>query len=217
MPNTLAVQSFVAGGHAAVPAELVEAARADARAVGYAQGWSQGQREAAEMHATALAEARAAQQRYEELRAQRLDSAIQALQVAAAGLAGTVVELTDQISDKILAAAVELATALLGQQLADPQVSAGAALNRVLAIAPDNEPVTVWLSPQDHQTVTEAGPEALIARYGAAAAARITVESDPALAVGDAVGRSAVTGVDARLSDAISRLRDYVADDEDAA
>jgi flagellar assembly protein FliH len=213
LPDTLAL-SFVAGGHAAVPAELVEAARADARAVGYAQGWSQGQREAAEMHATALAEARAAQQRYEELRAQRLDSAMQALQVAAAGLSNTVVQLTDQISDKILAAAVELATALLGQQLADPQVSAGAALSRVLAIAPDNEPVTVWLSPQDHQTVTEAGPEALIARYGAATAARITVECDPALAVGDAMARSAVTGIDARLTDAIGRLRDYVATDE---
>jgi flagellar assembly protein FliH len=215
LPNTLAAQSFVVGGHAAVPAELVEAARGDARAVGYAQGWSQGQREAAEMHATALAEARAAQQRYVELRAQRLDSAMQALQVAAAGLSSTVVQLTDQISDKVLSAAVELATALLGQQLADPQVSAGAALNRVLAIAPDNEPVTVWLSPQDYQTVTEAGPEALIARYGAATAARITVECDPALTVGDAMARSAVTGIDARLTDAIGRLRDYVADDDE--
>jgi flagellar assembly protein FliH len=213
LPNTLAAQSFVAGGHAAVPAELVEAARDDARAVGYAQGWSQGQREAAEMHATALAEARAQQQRYEELRAQRLDSAMQALHTAAAGLERTVVRLTDEISDKILAAAVELATVLLGQELTDPQVAAGAALNRVLAIAPDNEPVTVWLSPQDYETITEAGPDALVARYGAATAARITVERDPALAVGDAMARSAVTGIDARLTDAIGRLRDYVVDD----
>jgi flagellar assembly protein FliH len=210
LPNTLAAQSFVAGGHAAVPAELVEAARGDARAVGYAQGWSQGQREASELHATALAEARAAQLRYEQLRAQRLDSAMQALQVAAAGLESTIVQLTDQISDKILTAAVELATVLLGQQLADPQVAASAALNRVLAIAPDNEPVTVWLSPQDFQTVTEAGPDALVASFGAATAARITVECDPALVVGDALARSAATGIDARLTDAIGRLRDYV-------
>jgi hypothetical protein len=33
------------------------------------------------------------------------------------------------------------------------------------------------------------------------------------LTVGDAVARSAVTGIDARLTDAIGRLRDYVADD----
>jgi len=211
LPDTLAMQAFVADSRAAVPAELVDQARGDARAVGYAQGWSQGQREAAEMHATALAEARAAQQRYEQVRAQRLDSAMQALQVAAASLEGTVVQLTDQISDKILTTAVELATVLLGQELTDPQVAATAALTRVLAVAPDNEPVTIWLSPQDFETVTEAGPDALVASFGAAAAARITVECDPALVVGDALARSAATGIDARLTDAIGRLRDYVA------
>jgi flagellar assembly protein FliH len=212
------MQAFVADSRAAVPAELVDQARGDARAVGYAQGWSQGQREAAEMHATALAEARAAQQRYEQVRAQRLDSAMQALQVAAAGLAGTVVQLTDQISDKILTAAVELATVLLGQELTDPRVAASAALTRVLAVAPDNEPVTIWLSPQDFQTVDEAGPDALVASFGAATAARITVECDPALVVGDALARSAATGIDARLTDAIGRLRDYVAgSDEETA
>jgi flagellar assembly protein FliH len=209
----LAVQSFVADSRAAVPAELVDQARGDARAVGYAQGWSQGQREAAEMHATVLAEARAERQRYEAVRAQRLDSAMQALHTAAARLEATVIQLTDEISDRILSAAVELATVLLGQELTDPQVAATAALRRVLAAAPDNEPVTIWLSPQDFETITAAGPDALIGSFGAAAAARIAVECDPALAVGDALARSAATGIDARLSDGIGRLREYVADE----
>jgi flagellar assembly protein FliH len=211
LPETLVPQSFVAGGHAGVPAELVDQARGDARAVGYAQGWSQGQREAAELHTAAIAAARTDQQRYEAVRAQRLESAMQAVHAAAGRLERTVVQLTDEISDKILVAAVELATVLLGQELQDPQVAATAGLNRVLAVAPDNEPVTIWLSPQDFETVTAAGPDALIGTVGAAAAARITVECDPALTIGDAMARSAATGIDARLSDAIGRLREYAA------
>ena len=87
---------------------------------------------------------------------------MQALHTAAARLEHTVVQLTDEISDKILTAAVELATVLLGQELTDPQVAATAALTRVLAVAPDNEPVTIWLGSQDFETITAAGPDALI-------------------------------------------------------
>lgn len=204
---------MVSGG-AGVPAELIDQARTDARAVGYAQGWTQGQREAAELHASVLAAARADQARFEQVRVQRLDSAVQSVQAAAGKLERTVVQLTDEISDRILAAAVELATVLLGQELRDPLTSATAALHRVLRLAPDNEPVTVWLSPQDYETVTDKAEAGLAGIIGAAAAGRVSVQCDPALTVGDALARSAATTIDARLTDAIGRLREFVADEQ---
>lgn len=211
LPNPAFVDSFVLSGSAGVPAELVDQARDAARSVGYAQGWSQGHREAAEKLAASLAAAEAERAAQAAVRAERLDSALQAVQAAASRLDQTVVQLTDEISDKILAAAVELARALLGQQLREPEVAASAALARVLGQAPDNEPITVWLSSQDFQSLTGDGGAELIAELDATVAGRINFECDPALAIGDATARSAATSIDARLSTAIARLREYTA------
>ncbi|MDQ2958601.1 MAG: flagellar assembly protein FliH [Actinomycetota bacterium] len=213
MPEALALaaDTFVLSGRAGVPAELVDQARVDARSVGYAQGWSQGLRDASEAQAEVQASARTEALRLAETNAQRWESALQAVQAAAGRLDQTVVQLTDEISDKILAAAVELAQTLIGQELRDPTVSASAALSRVLRVAPENEPVTVWLSSQDYQTLTGTGGTELIAAIDATGAGRITLECDPALTIGDATARSAATSIDARLTEAVARLREYTA------
>lgn len=207
-------ETFVLSGGAGVPAELVDQARAEARSVGYAQGWSQGIRAAAASQASAREALRTQQEQIGAESAAQVESALRALNTAASRMDESILQITDEISDRILAAAVELAQSLLGEQLKDPLVSARAALARVLRLTSDTEPVTIWLSPQDHQTLTGPDGPALMAAVDATAIGRITLECDPALAIGDATARSAATSIDARLTEAVHRLRQYTASEE---
>ncbi|HST48194.1 FliH/SctL family protein [Jatrophihabitans sp.] len=203
--------AFDFGAGAAVPERLVEQARAEARAVGYAQGWAHGVRSAAE---TQTAESAVAAAELAALRArhsQQVGSALQALQAAAADLRQRTVTVTDEISDQILAAAVQLAEALLGRELRDPAVAAPAALARVLALVPDDQPVTVWLSPADHDTLTGPDGPALIGSVEGATGRALSYEMDPELQPGDARARCGSSTIDARLSAGVERLREYLA------
>lgn len=207
MPDTVAFE-FISD--IAVPDRLIEQARGQARAVGYAQGWSQGAREAADSGAAERAAAQADLQSTLVAQRQRADSAVQALHAAAEQLRQTTMTITDQIEDQILAAAVELAEALLGRALRDPEVAAPAALARVLRLAPANEPVTVWLNPADHDTLTGPAGTALIGSVEGATGRGITFETDPGLQAGDALARCASTTIDARLAEGVARLREYL-------
>jgi len=203
--------AFDFGASATVPERLVEQARAEARAVGYAQGWGHGVRSAAETQAAesavAAAEHAALQARHE----QQVGSALQALQAAAADLRQRTVTVTDEISDQILSAAVQLAEALLGRELRDAAVAAPAALARVLALAPADQPVTVWLSPSDHDTLTGPAGPALLASVEGATGRLLNYEVDAELQPGDARGRCGSSTIDARLSAGVDRLREYLA------
>lgn len=207
MPDTVAFE-FISD--IAVPDRLIEQARGQARAVGYAQGWSQGAREAADSGAAERAAAQADQESLLAAHRQRVDSAVQALHGAAAQLREATIIITDQITDQILAAAVELAEALLGRALRDPEVAAPAALARILGLAPDSEPVTVWLNPADYDTLTGPGGAALIGSVQGATGRAITFETDPGLQAGDALARCASTTIDARLAEGVARLREYL-------
>lgn len=207
MPETVA---FDFAGQSGVPDLMVEQARGQARAVGYAQGWAQGSRDA--MQALA-AERAAGEAELAALRArqeQQVEVALQALQDAAAQLRQGTISITDDIEDQILAAAVQLAEALLGRELRDPEVAAPAALARVLRLAPANEPVTVWLHPADHETLTGPAGAALIGSVEGATGRGLTFESDPDLQPGDARARCGSTSIDARLSAGVARLREYL-------
>jgi flagellar assembly protein FliH len=195
---------------AAVPDQLVVQARAQARAVGYAQGWAHGLRDAADSQAGERAAADADRASLRTCQEQQVASALQALQVAAADLRQSTMSITDDIEDQILAAAVELAEALLGRELRDPEVAAPAALARVLRLAPANEPVTVWLHPADHDTLTAPAGKALIGSVEGATGRGLTFESDPELQPGDARARCGSTTIDARLSAGVARLREYL-------
>ena len=118
--------------------------------------------------------------------------------------------ITDELSDQILAAAVQLAEALLGRELRDPEVAAPAALARVLRLAPPHEPVTVWLHPADHQTLTAPAGAALIGSVEGATGRGLSFEVDPELQPGDARARCGSTTIDARLSAGVDRLREYL-------
>jgi flagellar assembly protein FliH len=205
------VMAFELPSTAGVASELVDQARVDARAVGYAQGWTQGLRDAAASQAAAVAAAHSERDRIVRVNAEEIAHAVQAILRAADGVEQTAVALTDELSDKVLAAAVELATVLLGKELTDPLTRAAAALTRVLDLAPDNQPVTVWLSPADHETVTGPAGAELLSALDAGAVSRLSFELDPALAPGDAKARAAATSIDARLTSAIERLREFAA------
>ena len=205
--NTVAGTEFeLTGG---VPAELLEEAQRQARAVGYAQGWAQGLREAAAGQAVLAEQARLERAAATEAQAAGVSSAVRAVLAAADQVRQTVVEVTDELSDRMLAAAIELAAVLLGQQLTDPHTAATAVLRRVLPEVPDGQPVTIRLSQPDYDTLTGPGGAALMAAVEASAQGRISLECDPSLAPGDALARSAATSIDARLTTALSRLREY--------
>jgi flagellar assembly protein FliH len=205
LPSTLSDPAFeLTGG---VPSELLESAQQQARAVGYAQGWTQGLREASASQAVLAEQTRIEQQATAEEQSERVGSAVRAVLRAAEQVQQTVVAVTDQLSDQMLAAAVELAAVLLGQQLADPEVAAAAVLRRVLPEVPDGQPVTIRLSPQDYDTLTGPAGAELLANLQAAD--RISLECDQSLAPGDAIARSAATSIDARLTAALARLREY--------
>ncbi len=199
------MDSFELTSSAGVPSRLLDQARGDARAVGYAQGWSQGLREAVESQAAALVAAQAAADRAAAARLAALNSVLGALGTAAEKFAAETVRLTDDIADQILAAAVQLATVLLGQELAQPATSATAALARALAAAPGSDAITVRLSAADHAVLSGPDGPALLAALDNSGR-QIVLELDPALARGDALARSGVAAVDARLSEAVRRL-----------
>ena len=208
MPEALA---FDFTSDAAVPGQLVEQARAEARAVGYAQGWAHGLRDATESQAGERAAAVADRALLRSRQEQQVASALQALQEAAADLRQSTMRVTDDIEDQILSAAVEVAEALLGRELRDRDVAASAALARVLQLAPANEPVTVWLHPADHETLTAPPGTALIGSVESATGRGLAFEIDPELQPGDARARCGSTTIDARLSAGVARLREHLA------
>jgi flagellar assembly protein FliH len=195
---------------AAVPDRLVEQARAEARAVGYAQGWAHGLRDAADSQAGERAAANADRAALRARQEQQVASVLLAVQDAATDLRQRTLIITDAIEDQILAAAVELAEVLLGRELRDPEVAAPAALARVLRLAPANEPVTVWLHPADHETLTAPAGTALISSVEGATGRGLAFEVDPELQPGEARGRCGSTTIDARLSAGVARLREYL-------
>jgi flagellar assembly protein FliH len=195
---------------AAVPDRLVEQARAGARAIGYAQGWTHGLRAAADSQLAEQAAAAAERAALRVRQEQQVASVLQALEHAAADLRQSTLSITDEITDQVLAAAVQLAEALLGRELRDPDAAAPAALARVLRLAPAEEPVTVWLNPVDHQSLTAPAGSALVGSVEGATGRSLTFEIDPELQPGDARARCGSTTIDARLSAGVDRLREYL-------
>lgn len=99
--------------------------------------------------------------------------------------------------DVLAAAAVELAEAVLGQELSDGEKSARAALARALAGAVPSEIVTVRMNPAD------------LAVLGGTdiSQAEVRLTADPALDPGDAVAVLPDGFLDARIGTALARAK----------
>jgi flagellar assembly protein FliH len=186
----------------ALPADLVAQVRAHAEAAGYAAGWAKGRREAAKAGAAkaergikAAAEVRAAQ-------AARVESAMLAITRAATGLERQMLPLAQDLEHTIVDTALQIASAVLGREIADAREPGREAIMRALALAPEGRPVTVRLNPVDRLTIktTEVVMDGRT----------VTLVDDPTLQPGDAVAQCDATTIDARLEPAIERVREVL-------
>jgi len=184
--------------------------RQAAQALGYAEGWSTGQRAAA-ARAEAVQVA-IVQQHVDNERGARVDveQAIAALRSATSQLTGTVVPTVEDLADVVLETALTLARAILDAELNAVDDVAVAALRRALRPLPSDARVTVRLSPADHErvVVVAGAPDAQGTTSFDGYDLRLV--ADATLRAGDAVAEQAGAVVDARIEAGLARALEVV-------
>jgi flagellar assembly protein FliH len=182
----------------------VERAKQEARTAGYAEGWAQGQRAAA-LDAQAAAErARAAEQAHDQRRAAALAQAVNALGRAVTGLETQLTPTLHELQDAVLAHAFELAEAIVGRAMDDPEGRAVAALRRAMNAAPKQGDIVVSLHPDDFHNLVGTAADADHHYEGRP----VHLRPDPALHPGDAVAETGTMTVDATIAAAVARARE---------
>lgn len=169
-------------------------------AKGFSSGWAAGQkrasREAAQERTIINDDARRAEEARTEAYVDAMDE-IQAIADAVASRDNLVVE---EMKAALMAAAVDLAEALLGAELSDAPTRAKAALKRALSMNDPKDIVKVNMNPQDVETLTSLGVEC-----------PVELVPDPELDPGDAVAYMPEGLLDARLTTAMARAREALA------
>ncbi len=181
----------VFGAQAAV--RIDEDARTRGHAAGYVAGLAAANLEAvrrAEITAARAAEA-------EQVARENMERAVEALRFAAYSFDARMAPAVESVHSSLLAAAIDIAEAIIGVELSDADLSARAAVTRALA---DTDPTTVRrvrLNPAD------------AARLDADQRAALGVEivADTFLAQGDAMTEFEEGVLDARLGTAVARVR----------
>ena len=182
----------------------VERAKQEARTAGYAEGWAQGRRAAA-LEAEAAAErARVAEEAHDQRRAAALAQAVNALGRAVTGLETQLMPTLNELQEAVLAHAFELAEAIVGRALDDPEGRGADALRRAMNAAPEHGDVVVSLHPDDYRNLVGSSTETVY-NYGGRP---IHLRPDPALRPGDAVAETGTTTVDASIDAAVQRARE---------
>jgi flagellar assembly protein FliH len=157
---------------------------------GHAAGYTAGLRQAVE-------EAVVRRQEMEAEHSARTDRTLTMLGAAADALHAAVLPVVTDAQNAIAAAAMELAETIIGVELSDSELSARAALARVLAVPPPAGTVTVRMNPSDLSVLSEADK----------AAAGAVFVADAGLGRGDAMAEYEHGHLDARISTALSRAR----------
>ncbi len=181
----------------------VERAKEAARTAGYAEGWAQGQRAAALAAQAAQDQAEAAEQAYDARRAAALAQAVNAVGQAAAAFEGRLLPTVAELQDLIVAHALDLAEAIVGRELSEPQGRGTDAVRRAIAAAPDQVDITVRLNPDDYRNIMGSATDADYNYEGRP----VHLRPDPDLAPGDAVAEAGPTTVDATIATAFQRAR----------
>jgi flagellar assembly protein FliH len=173
-----------------------------ARAAGFAAGYAAGARHVAEeaREQAARADALLAEQQA-ALTAGNAGLAA-ALTAAARALAARQAPVLAQAEQRLHAAAVELAEAILGVELSDGPTSARAALTRALSVEHPAE-VSVRMHPRDVAALDDLGEQAPTG---------VHILADPSLAPGDAVAEHTEGALDARIDTALARARAVLAE-----
>ncbi|RZU50457.1 flagellar assembly protein FliH [Krasilnikovia cinnamomea] len=182
----------------------VQRAKEEARTAGYAEGWAQGQRAAAIEATAALERTREAERAFDQRRAAALAQAVEAAGRAADKLETRHVTSVHDIQEEILAQAFELAEAIIGRTLADPQGRAVDALRRAMSVAPERPGLVVALHPDDYRVLVGTATDTDYNYEGRP----VHLRPDPALQPGDAVAEIGATTVDASIAAAVQRARE---------
>jgi flagellar assembly protein FliH len=185
-------------------AEEIKRALEQARTTGYAEGWAQGQRESAVAGEEAAARARISQQAYDQRRAAALAQAVNALGRAVTAIESQLVPTFTELQEVLLAHAFELAEAIVGRTLDDPQRRTADALRRVMAAAPESGPLVVSLSPADYKTLVGADRTDEFDYEGR----NVRLRPNPSLQPGDATAETGMASVDATIASAVARARE---------
>lgn len=184
--------------------EAVERAKQQARTAGYAEGWAQGQREAAAVAEQTAVRARAAEEAHQQRRANALAQAVNALGRAVTDLENQLMPTFTELQEVLLTHAFELAEAIVGRTLDDPQRRGADALRRAMSAAPGSPSLVVTLCPADFETLVGVQGQTEFDHDGR----RVILRQDPALQPGDAVAETGTTTVDATIAAAVARARE---------
>lgn len=187
-----------------VDSELVERARQQARTAGYAEGWAQGRRAAAVDAEAAAERNRTAEHAHEQRRAAALAHAVNALGRAVTDLETQLTPNLHELQEAILMHAFELAEAIVGRAVEDPEGRGTDALRRAMEVAPAHGEIVVNLHPDDYRNLVGSATGADYNYEGRP----VHLRPDPALRPGDAVAETGSTSVDASIAAAVHRARD---------
>jgi flagellar assembly protein FliH len=182
----------------------VERAKQQARTAGYAEGWAQGQRAAALEAETTAERARAVEHAHDQRRTAALAQAVNALGRAVTGLETQLMPTLQELQDAVLAHAFELAEAIIGRAIEDPEGRGADALRRAMSAAPEQGEIVVSLHPDDYRNLVGTATDADY-NYGGRP---VRLRPDPALRPGDAVAETGTTTVDASIAAAVQRARE---------
>lgn len=165
----------------------IEEAVAAGHAEGYREGFAQG-------HLAGLEAGRAAVDAEAEALRGETAALLASLSTVAERLARSEVATAEELADRAAEVAIRLAAAILGRELADETIAATDAVRRVVASLDRREQVRIQVHPDDLVLLEAAGvPD------------NVTLDANPGLRRGDAVGRTDDRTVDARLDGALAR------------
>ncbi|HEY0487235.1 MAG TPA: FliH/SctL family protein [Mycobacteriales bacterium] len=187
------------GWRSATAGDLATEVREAARAEGYSAGWADGRRVAAAEARTRAAAVAGEVAASEHARRASHESAMAAVARAAGELERRVVPVAEEMAEAVLTAALVLAQAVLGRELAITTDGGADALRRALDLVPRLRPVTVRLNPADLATLAVHDSTAEFDGR------QVTLVPDATLAPGDAVALCDATEIDARLGAALDR------------
>jgi flagellar assembly protein FliH len=182
----------------------LERAMQQARTTGYAEGWAQGQREAAVEADAAADRTRIGERAHDQRRAAALAQAVNALGRAVTELENHLMPTFSELQEVLLAHAFELAEAIIGRTLDDPQGRGTDALRRAMATAPEAGHLVVSLHPDDYRNLIGEGGDAEFDYEGR----RVSLRPDATLRPGDATAETGTATVDATIDAAVARARE---------
>ena len=170
-----------------VSTELIESATRDVYEAGFAQGFDQGYTDGI---------AQAAQH------TQLLAGLVQRLGQAADVLLSRETTTRQEIEHDVVATAFQIAEAIIGREIAQPDTRGVDAIARALELAPERGLVTARVSPADLAVIGDAGQ--------LATGRALELVADPSVAPGDCVVDVASCRVDARIDRALARIREIL-------